>query len=113
MDQKQYLEVLHLFLKGMMDKDRSLLEKTMSKDASLYHMTGRKESREEYIQDILDGTLNYYDYQIIESGENEIKLRLLAKVYGGGKSWWTLIMSIRYVTEDGLLKIQESKVRIG
>ena len=113
MDQKQHLDVINLFLKGMIDKDRNLLEKTMTKDAYLYHMTGKKESREEYINDILDGTLNYYDYQIIEDNKNEIKIKLLAKVYGGSKNWWTLVMSIKYIVEDNLLKIKESKVRMG
>ena len=42
MDQKQYLNVFKKFIKGMIDKDASLLIESMSKDASLYHMTGYK-----------------------------------------------------------------------
>ena len=112
MDQGQHLEVIHLLLEGMANKDRAMLEEAILKNALLFHMTGRSETREEYIQDILDGTLNYYDYRIIGSSENEVKVRLLAKVYGGNKSWWTLAMSIKYTVEDNLTKIKENKVRM-
>ena len=112
MDQKQYLNTFKKFIKGMIDKDASLLIESMSKDASLYHMTGYKETREEYIRDILNGTLNYYDYKIISFNENEAVIKLLAKVYGGSKSWWTLRMSTVYVNEEGTIKIKESKVRM-
>lgn len=97
----------------MLDKDRAALEKSMCKDAYLYHLTGRRQSREEYIRDIQNGTLNYYDYRIEEADAEKVKVRLMAKVYGGGKSWWTLLMSVKYGVEDGLPKIKECKVRIG
>ena len=97
----------------MIDKDRALLEEALSKDAFLYHMTGLRQTREEYIRDILDGTLNYYDVQILSYEEKQATVRLLAKVYGGAKSWWTLRMSLTYVLEDGAIKIKESNVRLG
>ena len=113
MDQSQYLDCLNKFIDGMIKKDKNLLDDTMSKDAILYHMTGHKETKEEYIKDILDGTLNYYDYKIISFSDNVATIKLLAKVYGSEKSWWTLKMYIEYTKEDNKTKIKTSKVRLG
>ena len=113
MDQEQHLSCFRKLLQGMIEKDRALLEEALSKDAFLYHMTGLRETREEYIHDILVGTLNYYDYQILSFEKEQARVRLLAKVYGGSKSWWTLRMSLSYVYEDEILKIKESRVHLG
>lgn len=98
---------------GMIQKNRAKLEESLAKNAHMIHMTGLDESREEFIADILNGTLNYYDYEILYFDENEAKVRLLAKVYGGSKSWWTLSMQTKYEEEDQRIKISESRVRLG
>ena len=98
---------------GMIQKNPEKLRLAMSHDAHLVHMTGKVETREEYIEDILDGTLNYYDYKIMRFSEDEALVQLLAKVYGGAKSWWTLRMDTVYAMENGLTKIKQSKVRLG
>lgn len=100
-------EIFILMIEGMIEKSKIKLEQSMSYGSKLYHMTGRCESREEYINDILDGTLNYYDYELISFYENIAVVKLLAKVYGGSKSWWNLKMNIKY---DGNNKILECKV---
>ena len=101
-----------LMTEGMIEKDPAKLRESMSKRARLIHMTGKVESREEYISDILDSTLNYYEYESVSFSEKEAVVRLLAKVYGGSKSWWTLRMFTSYVEEDGKTKILESRVRM-
>ena len=113
MDKEECLKAYELMTIGMIEKDRHKLEESMSIDSRLIHMTGKSEAREEYINDILDGTLNYYDYEILQFDVDEVIIRLLAKVYGGSKSWWTLHMDTQYVLEDGLVKIKECRVRIG
>ena len=91
-----YYDAFIKMCEGMIKKDRNLLEESMSDKAILIHMTGKRETREEYILDILDGTLNYYDYEIIEFNDNSAIIKLLARVYGGSKSWWRLRMNIKY-----------------
>ena len=110
MDNREYLKIFELMVQGMIEKDRVKLEKSMSKNARLYHMTGRCETREEYICNILDGTLNYYDYEIISFNKNNSVIKLLAKVYGGAKTWWTLSMQTTFIFEDENLKILECRV---
>lgn len=112
MDQEQSLDALHLLLQGMVEKDRAKLEQSMTRDARLYHISGLAESREDYIRDILDGTLNYYDYRIKEMQGDVVRASLLAKVYGGVARWWNLAMEVQYAEEDDFIKIKESKVKL-
>lgn len=107
------LKAFELITIGMIEKNKEKLIKPMSKDSCLIHMTGKIESRDEFIKDILDEILNYYDYEILSFSEGEVTIRLLAKVYGGSKSWWTLKMKTEYVLEDNLIKINLCKARLG
>ena len=101
---------------GMVHSSRELLETAVARDGALIHMTGKRESREDYIGDILNGTLNYYDYEILSFEEEGdcacAKVRLLAKVYGGATMWWTLRMSATFVIEEEKRKIKECKVTL-
>ena len=112
MDKREYITTFELMVQGMIEKDRIKLENSLSKKAKLFHMTGKCEDREEYIADILDGTLNYYDYKIVSFNQNNAVIKLLAKVYGGAKSWWTLSMKTKFVLEDNKIKIEECKVNL-
>lgn len=113
MDQRESLELINKLCQGMVKKDRYLLEEAMSEDAYLYHLTGQRESREQYIKDIEDGILNYYDYKIIDFKGTEAAIKLLAKVYNSALSWWTLKMSISFKEVNGIKRIKECKVRLG
>lgn len=113
MKKEDYLKTFELMTLGMIEKNRDKLEKSLSKDSKLIHMTGKSESREEYIVDILNGTLNYYDYKIISFNISEAVVQLKAKVYGSSISWWTLKMNIEYIIENDLIKIKKCKVGLG
>ena len=113
MDKNKYLDTFMLFITGMIEKNKNKLNDSMSNNACLYHMTGLKESKEEYIKDILNGTLNYYDYEIIKFDIEKVIIRLLAKVYNSNKTWWTLIIYTKYIEENNRIKLLESKVKLG
>ena len=113
MNKIDYLNAYELMIIGMIEKDTNKLKESMSKDSYLIHMTGKAESREEYIKDILDGTLNYYKYKILSFNEKEVDINLFAQVYGGSKSWWRLHMDTIYCLEEEKIKIKECKVRMG
>lgn len=112
MNKEECLKIYILLLEGMVEKSQSKLEEALSKYAHLYHISGQCENREEYIKDILNGVLNYYDYQIISYSDKEFVVKLLAKVYSGSKSWWKLKMTSEFVFEDHKYKIISSKVTI-
>ncbi|MCH5180284.1 MAG: hypothetical protein J1F32_03655 [Erysipelotrichales bacterium] len=117
MTKEECYKAFELMTIGMIEKNEEKLIQSMSIDSHLHHMTGLVETREEYIRDILNETLNYYDYEIISFDfhydEAIVMIRLLAKVYGGLKSWWKLKMNIKFVEEDGMTKVQNCKVHIG
>lgn len=112
MNTNDCLSAYTLMTEGMIEKNPDKLRQSMSKNSALIHMTGKVESREEYIKDILDCTLNYYDYKILHFDINEVVIRLQAKVYGGAKMWWTLNMKTKYTIEDNKVKVLECKVKM-
>lgn len=86
------------FQNAIIDKNEDKLKEIISDDYELIHMSGKKQSKSEFIDEIMDGTLNYYkseidDPTILHDDDNNASLiadvTLTAKVYGiNGK--WTL-----------------------
>ena len=78
---------------AMIAKDRSALEEVLDDSFVLVHMTGMRQSKDEFINAVLDGTLNYYS-AVHENMPVEIKgdtaviigqSYVQAAVFGGGK----------------------------
>ena len=87
----------------MLAKDRAALERYFDENLIFTHLSGKKQTREEFIGEIMDGTLNYYKIDTenfsIRADEKTAKMRathtLTAKVYGiSGK--WTLSSEFRF-----------------
>ena len=80
---------------AMVKKDRTTLERYFDEKLTFTHMSGKKQTREEFIGEILDGTLNYFkvntkDYKIQVDGDTarmKVTRTLTAKVYGMSGSW--------------------------
>ena len=93
-------EVLNRFIefqKAMIEKDSEKLKELMRDNYTLTHMSGKTQTKQEYIDEIINGTLNYYkstiDNPLIIINKNKAELKadvtLDAKVYGI-KGTWTL-----------------------
>lgn len=96
--EEEVLERFKEFQKAMIEKDYSKLNEIIHDNYTLTHMSGKIQTKHEYIDEIMDGTLNYYKSTInnpLISIENEEKallkadVTLDAKVYGI-KGTWTL-----------------------
>lgn len=95
--QEKILERFMDFQQAMIDKDLQKLNETISDEFILTHMSGKKQTKLEFIDEIKDGTLNYYkttinNPDIVEYDEKAIfdaEITLDAKVYGI-KGTWTL-----------------------
>ena len=82
----------------MIEKNIEGLRSLMSSDYCLYHMTGVKQSADEFIEGLRNGTFNYYSAEhddiIVKVDGDEAtmtgKSRVVAAVYGGGKGSWRL-----------------------
>ena len=103
-------DTLGRFLQAGIDKDEASLRRILVATAKLQHMTGVVQTKEEYIEAIKDNTLNYYEYEVLEFARIDeewfnVKVRILGKVYGSGKSWQTVPMKFRFV-QDGIDNIR-------
>ena len=80
---------------AMIKKDRVAMERYFDEKLLFTHMSGKKQTREEFIGEIMDGTLNYFkvdtkDYSISVDGDTahmKVTHTLTAKVYGISGSW--------------------------
>ena len=101
----------------MIEKNAEGLRRIMSDDYYLLHMTGVRQSKEEFIKGLLGGTFNYYSAEHdgidVEIGGENAKMtgksRVLAAVYGGGKHLWRLRGDFTLRKENGSWNLTSSK----
>ncbi len=101
---------------SMITKDEAILRDVLDDSFVLVHMTGMRQSREEFINAILDGTLNYYsaehEHMPVEiNGDTAVltgQSYVAATVFGGGRSNWRLQQKCSLKKVDGAWKITRS-----
>ena len=94
---------------AMIEKDRTAMERYFDEKLIFTHMSGKKQTREEFIGEIMDGTLNYFkvdtkDFSISVDGDSvrmKVTHSLTAKVYGISGSW-TMGGENTYKKRDGI-----------
>lgn len=118
MDDREIIKELYrTYWQLMIDKDADGLRKIMSEDYALVHMTGVRQSREVFLQGLMDGTFNYYsaehDRITVTVDGDTAKMtgdsRVMAAVYGGGKSGWRLRGDFTLRKENGTWKLTGSR----
>ncbi|MBQ9229166.1 MAG: nuclear transport factor 2 family protein [Eubacterium sp.] len=100
----------------MIEKDKAGLNAVLDDSFVLHHMTGMKQNKNEFINAVLDGTLNYYsavhEHFEVQTNENCTVIigqsYVLAAVFGGGKHYWHLQQKCNMVECDGVWKITQS-----
>ena len=117
---EQALKQLYIDLcQYSMYKDARGIASVLSDDYYLRHMSGMKQSKQEYIDSVLDGTLNYYttDHDTIEviiasDGKTALirgRSRINAAVFGGGRHTWRLQQDLTAERIDGRWLLTSSK----
>ena len=110
MDEKQQIEALYKQMyQAMVEKDTVTLDELHADEFVLTHMTGMRQSKQEYIRAIADGTLNYYEatheqIDIRIDGDRATltgRSRVTAAVFGGGRHTWRLQLTFHLVRRDG------------
>ena len=94
-EEKKVYSAYKAINKAMIEKDRTAMERYFDKNLTFTHMSGKKQTREEFIGEIMDETLNYFkvdtkDYSINVNGDTaqmKVTHTLTAKVYGISGSW--------------------------
>ena len=116
-DEEQIKELYRTYWNYMIDKNAEGLRDLMAGDYYLRHMTGVKQSVDEFLKGLLNGTFNYYSAEHDEiivniNGDTATmigKSRVLAAVYGGGKNSWRLQGDFTLRKENGSWKLISSK----
>ena len=107
---KEILDRFIEFQKALILKDDEKLNEILMDDYELVHMSGKTQSKEEFISEVMDGTLNYFKSVIEEptilhdddsSSTLIADVTLTARVYGlHGK--WTLNTVASFRKIDGI-----------
>ncbi len=108
-DKEQIIQLYKEMYTAMVNKDRAELERVHDDSFMLVHMTGMRQSKQDYINSIMDGTLNYYsaeheDMQVEVKGDTAVlvgRSRVTAAVFGGGKHTWRLQLRFQLVKKNG------------
>ena len=116
-DEKKIQELYRDYWRCMIHKDEQRLRELMDEDYYLEHMTGVRQTREEFLAGLRAGTFNYYsaEHDAIEVRVNDNlaemigKSRVTAAVYGGGKKSWRLQGYFTLKKEDGTWKMTSSR----
>lgn len=118
-DEQQCADLYRAMSQASMDKDAAAIRALLADDYVLVHMTGMRQSGEDYISAVCDGTLNYYstehdsiDVTIAPDGEHASirgRSRVNAAVFGGGRHTWHLQQDLKAVKRDGVWKLRESR----
>ena len=100
----------------MIAKDAEGRRRLMSADYTLTHMTGLRQSAEDFLEGLQNGTFNYdsadHDSIVVtvrgDTASMIGKSRVLAAVYGGGKHLWRLRGDFTLRKEQGVWKLTGS-----
>lgn len=95
---KDEMDVLAAYQKmqqAMIDKDLETMRSLVHKNKTFTHMSGKKQTREQFFGEIMDGTLNYFrsdihDPQVTVNNDRanlKASVTLRAKVYGMSGTW--------------------------
>ena len=116
-DKQQIQELYATMYNAMVAKDTVTLNRIHADDFVLVHMTGMRQSKQEYIDAIADGTLNYYQAEheqmdITVDGDHATlngRSRVTAAVFGGGRSTWRLQLHFKLMKRNGQWLFVESR----
>ena len=118
MPDKELIRKLYIDLcDASINKDLDKLNEILSDDYILVHMTGMKQTKEDYIESVKSGELAYYKsrHESIEvniNGEEATiigKTKTLASPFGSSKSWWNLRQDLKAKKIDGKWMLIYSK----
>ena len=116
-DSELIRDIYRQYWRFMIEKDEDALRGLMSKDYYLLHMTGVRQSADEFIKGLMNGTFNYYSAEhdlidVIVDNESATMIgesRVVAAVYGGNRYSWRLRGDFALRKENGVWKLQSSR----
>ena len=113
-DEKLLSKCYVKFYQAMIDKSREAFEELLDSSFLFYYMTGRRQTASEFINSVMDGTLNCYEvyHESLYITMMEDSARLFGKseinteFFGGIRRFWNLCFNmVVKKTSDGDWKI--------
>ena len=110
MSDKELVRKLYIDLcEASINKDLIKLDEILSDDYVLVHMTGMKQTKEDYLDSVKSGELSYFEskHESIDvnvNGDDATiigKTKTLASPFGTSKSWWNLRQDLKAKKIDG------------
>ena len=112
--------IVHLYRtyrQCMINKDIAGMDRIMADDYELRHMTGLRQSKQDFFRSVTSGELNYYSAKHDEitvkvSGETATMIgrsKVVAAVYGGGRNTRRLQGNFTLRKEEGRWKLTASR----
>lgn len=94
-DKDSMIAIFEQMRQAMIDKDMATLDAILPDDYVAVHITGRTQTKEEWLADIENGEMNYYDfldteYTFSQEGDRvlmQVRQRIHAKIYGSEGTW--------------------------
>ncbi len=94
-DEQAAAAVVRQQVQGMVNGDIALLKKVLAPDAVLYHITGAKQSRDEWLQQIQLGRMHYFANREVllqasvkgDTAQVISRNELDARIYGFRNTW--------------------------
>ena len=117
-DDRARIEQLYReYWRCMIEKDVDGLRAMMADDYVLMHMTGTRQSADEFLRGLRRGTFQYFSAEhdaidvTLHGGTAEMvgKSRVEAAVYGGGRHLWRLRGDFTLRKENGAWKLVSSE----
>ena len=117
-DDRARIEQLYReYWRCMIEKDVDGLRAMMADDYVLTHMTGARQSADEFLRGLSRGTFHYFSAEhdaidvTLHDGTAEMvgKSRVEAAVYGGGRRLWRLRGDFTLRKENGAWKLVSSE----
>ena len=116
-DRKEITQLYYEMYMAMMKKDEAKLDHVYDDTFVLTHMTGKRQNKKEYIQSIMNGTLNYYSsnpegfvlYLMGPKARLTGRSRMTAAVYGGEKHTWKLELNLDLKRTEAGWKLVSAK----
>lgn len=116
-DEEQIKQLYKYLCNASINKNKKLLDEILADGYILIHMTGKHQTKQEYIHSVMNGELKYFE-SVHESIEVKVngndatligKTKTLASPFGFGKSWWNLRQDLKLKKIDGNWLICESR----
>lgn len=115
-EQQEIIRAYERMYEGMIAKDLVILDEVLDDSFVLVHMTGMRQTKEQFIKAVMNGTLNYYsarhenlpvtvnDDHAVLTGQSYV----CAAVFGGGRSYWHLEQRCSLKKNGGRWRITHS-----